>query len=142
MLKFFPRLQVFKNSTGTNVFDGTTAKSYDWYTYAYVFKEGEEQVVFTCENSYSSTTAKHMSELRNLLGYPKELRILAPQGLSNLGAALREINHAINMLNDELKNPRCKKPKRIERIVQLQEQVKYVEMLQSYLAQGKEKEVA
>ena len=32
-LKYFKKLGVFKNSTDTNKFDGTSAWSYDWYRY-------------------------------------------------------------------------------------------------------------
>lgn len=139
MLKFFPRLKVFKNSTGRNVFDGTRSTSYDWYTYAYVFEKDGEQEIYMVEKAYSSTTGQHMGEFRNLLGFPETKEILAPQGLSNLGAALREITREMNVLNDELKNPRCKKERRLKRIETLQAQILLVKELQERLEQKEDK---
>lgn len=137
-MKFFPRLQVFKNSTGRNVFDGTRATSYDWYTYAYVFEKDGEQEIYMVEKSYSPTTSQHMGEFRKLLGFPATKKILAPQGLGNLEGTLRAIREEILVLEWELKNPRCKKDKRLERIETLQAQILLVKELQERLRQKEE----
>ena len=64
-MKFKPRLKVWRNSTGNNVFCPETfqATSYKWWIYV---KKIKGQVVFNDYN-YSVTTGKHQHAMRHFL---------------------------------------------------------------------------
>jgi hypothetical protein len=100
-MKYYPRLKMFKNSSGTNTFDGHEARSYDWYVYAYVIN-GK---VWKVEKAYSSTTAGHMADFATLAGYDA-IRIMAPRGLNNLDDARLAISREIAELREQLLNKR------------------------------------
>lgn len=127
-MRYYPKLQIFKNPNGTNRYDGKVATSYDWYTYAIVLNDKEIVLV---EKAYSNTTSKHISNFQSLVGYDKTYyRVNASQGLGNLDVAIREINDEIKQLQAELLNPRNRNlDKRRYRISKLQEQLLTIQRL-------------
>jgi len=120
-LRFYPKLKVFKNSTNSNVFDGTVARSYRWYVYAIVRPNGE--IVMT-ENSYGPTTSRHMSEFTSLVDRSKIKRVRASRGLDNLNEVTAEIKASIANLESDLLNKRNRNiESRKDRIAELQQQL-------------------
>jgi len=69
-IKYFPKLKIYKNSTGNVTFDPATitADSYNWWTFVKVIKK---KVVFN-DYYYSSSTSAHQSLVREVM---KELGI-------------------------------------------------------------------
>ena len=69
-MKYFKKLGIYKNSTGSNKFNPDTlqATSYNWWIYSMVvpIDTGKKVLVFN-NYSYSSTTNTHQSETRSLL---------------------------------------------------------------------------
>lgn len=63
-MKYFKRLGVYKNSTGSNVIKGNAGFSYEWFKYAELLPKLE--TYFVARNAsglaYSPTTAKHINE--------------------------------------------------------------------------------
>ena len=64
-MKFKPRLKVWRNSTGKNVFDPETFQATSYSHWMYV-KKIKGQVIFNDYN-YSVTTGKHQNEMRHFL---------------------------------------------------------------------------
>jgi hypothetical protein len=69
-LKFRPRLNVFKDNPGKNVFNGKRATSYGHYTYAVMLPDGR---LVVAANLPSLTTKSHAHALKALLGYPENV---------------------------------------------------------------------
>ena len=69
-IKFYPKLKIYKNSTGNVTFDPATitADSYNWWTFVKVIKG---KVVFN-NYYYSSSTSAHQSLVKDVM---KELGI-------------------------------------------------------------------
>jgi hypothetical protein len=127
-MRYFPKLQIFKNSTGINTFDGREARSYRWYVYALVLSD---ETIVMVERPYSPTTGKHMSAFRSLMGHADILRVLAPRGLGELETATRAIKGEIATLKVELLNKRNRNREgRLARIATLQDQLKIVKRVQ------------
>lgn len=139
-MKYYPKLKMFKNSNATNTFDGFEARSFSWYVYAYVIN-GKTWI---CQNTYSPTTSKHMSDFRSLVGYDTEkTEILAPRGLNNLADARRAIKGRIEELETELKSKRVRKrEERLNRIEELKVMLTHCDELESALANRSESEAA
>lgn len=129
-MKFYPKLKIFKNSTGRNTFDGKVARSYDWYVYAVVLSN---DTVVMVEKSYGSTTSKHMNEFHSLIGYDRKfLRVLAPRGLNNFRDAAASIKSEIEEIQEQLLSKRIKKiQERHDRIAELQKQLETLAMIQA-----------
>lgn len=68
-MKYFKRLKVWKNSTGTNEFNPETmaAHSYGWWMYV---KQYGNLIVFN-NHSYSPSTSKHQRATKQVLGYDR-----------------------------------------------------------------------
>jgi hypothetical protein len=125
-MRYFPRLKVFKNSSGTNVFDGHEARSYGWYTYAVKLLDGRV-VVNGCK--YSAATAKHILSGCHIIDAP-EIYVDAPRGLNDQDAARRHIEHKIAELEAELANPRNRdRQRRIDAIARYKTQLTNLDIL-------------
>jgi len=90
-LKYFKKLNVYKNSTGSNYFDPETmvATSYNWWVY---LKRIKGKLVFN-DYSYSPSTSGHQSALKGVLkdlGIKIDIIVFCRQGLTDSG-----INEAI-----------------------------------------------
>ncbi len=131
-LKYSKKREQWENATKTNTWDGFEARSYDWYVYAY--KIGEQ--LYMVDKSYSNTTSKHMSCLRELLKYPQDTKyVLAPEGLNNLGASIKAIDIELGTLIEALKNPKVRsRHTKLERVNELQIMRGDVEALHTELA--------
>jgi hypothetical protein len=139
-VKYFPRLKIWKSGKN-NEFDGTEARSYGWYVYAFKLTTGE---FIGVERHYSSTTMQHMYKFSNqFVPRPKQGRlfdyeILAPGGLSDLQGAERAIAAEIAKLQAELANPRNRVLQaRRDRIAKLQGMYKTIAMLKADLARSR-----
>lgn len=115
-MKYFKRLNVYKNSTGTNVYypNSETAISYGWWCYYKIIGTTPVYNSFY----YSSTTCRHQRDLRRLLCIDSRDRVLwieAPQGLQDLNNAVTYYTGLIEELSDKINKPRSHKKKNIER---------------------------
>lgn len=130
MMRYYPKLKIHKNSTGRNTFDGKEARSYGWHVYAIVLSNGE---IVEVEKAYSSTTSKHISEFRSLIGYDKVVHCLqAPQGLQDLDSAKRSITRDIGDLEEQLQSKRIRNvQQRKDRIAALQKQLLLIETVKA-----------
>lgn len=126
MLRYFPRLNVFKGSN--NCFDGRVALSYGWYVYARRLVDGTYVMV---ENNYSQTTSKHKNDFHRLVGWDSTFRyVLAPGGLGDLDGAKLAIKAEIKKLQTELRSPRIRdRDSRNARIANLREQLRTIAMI-------------
>jgi hypothetical protein len=123
-LKFRPRLNVFKDDPGKNVFDGKRAISYGHYTYAVMLPDGR---LVVAANLPSSTTKSHACQLKALLDYPDNVVYIHNKTDMDLtykcsGAIHREIELTL----EASQNPRIRqttKDKLAARIAELQSQL-------------------
>lgn len=131
-LKFYPRLNLYKSSTGSLVYNPVTriATSYRWYE---IFKVING---IKCLNvhSYSTTTAKHVSKLRCFLNPWRNdtFYFEAPRGLQDLNYAIEYYNRKIVTLKNKMMMPRTHKAKNEERSIEIenhQETIKRIESL-------------
>lgn len=131
-MKFYPRLGIFKNSTGVNTFDGTRAFSYDWYCYALKLADGRWAVV---ETAYSNTTGKHISEWFSLTGvrWDSVVRVHAPRGLTDTQAMRDGIAYEQNKLREEMARKGAHKTtnaRRLQRIADLEAMLDVVTLIE------------
>jgi hypothetical protein len=89
-MKFFKRLNIYKNASGTLKYNPLTKKStsYDWY----VLSDKIGQYVVLNTYSYSSTTRRHLQKIRNQFSKTfteVNFCIEAPNGLNDLNSAER-----------------------------------------------------
>lgn len=133
-MKYYPRLKIFKGSSGNNTFDGLEARSYEWYVYAYVFKDKYYEV----EQSYSPTTNRHISVFHSLVDGLDRVYIKAPVGLNHLDRAKESIESEIKDLNDQLNNKRNRNiERRKNRIERLEKMLLDLAELKTALAERK-----
>ena len=89
-MKYFSRLNVYKNSTGSNMYDPTKQEAFSYRHWRYL-QVIEGQLVFN-DYSYSNSTSKHQSDLRSLLGYPSDMiYIYTYEGLHGIDSIKLEI---------------------------------------------------
>lgn len=118
-LKYFKRLHVFKAS---NVFfDPTTltATSYQWWEMVKVIGG---KVVFN-GYSYSSSTSKHQSKVRTLLGQlgiSVDVTVEARKGLQSLDSAIQDHEKHIEVLKSEIVKPGTRKVTNLNRAALIQ----------------------
>lgn len=115
-MKYSNRLEVYKNSTGTNTFNPIMlqAKSYNWWIYV---AKINGKLVFN-NYYYSSTTCQHQYKMRKLmreLNLREDLIIQAPQGLQDLDGSIKYYESLIAQLETEIAKPRSQKAKNIQR---------------------------
>lgn len=113
-LKHFPRLNLYKYHSLVYNPDTRIATSYDWYQ---IFKVING---IRCLNtySYSVTTAKHVSILRQFFNHCRDDIFFfdAPRGLQNLDSAINLYKNKIATLETEMNKPRSHKAKNLERL--------------------------
>lgn len=102
-MKYYKRLQVYKNSTGTLTYDPLIkeARSYNWYVIAR--KIGPYMVLNNY--CYSRTTIKHFYKIRKQISdtfTQIHFEIEAPRGLQDLDAAESLLKKRIQDLKDKI----------------------------------------
>jgi outer membrane murein-binding lipoprotein Lpp len=113
-LKYFKKLHVFK---GDNVqFNPLSfeAHSYKWYSFTKLIGG---KLVFN-DYSYSPTTSKHLSKVKELLsqlGIKIDTFIQAPKGLDSLNSAVSYYETRIKALQAEIDAPRSQAGKNSQR---------------------------
>lgn len=118
-MRYYPRLKIFKNSTGRNEFDGHEATSYGWYVYGVLLLDGRK---VRNTHSYSMATSKHIWEGMAIMGDGETLGIEAPRGLRNLDDVRSHLTYQITKLEGELANPRNRaRQRRIDAIARYRE---------------------
>ena len=130
-MKYFKRLGIYKNSTGSNYYDPQKqeAFSYDWWRY---LQNIEGHLVFN-NYSYSSTTSQHQHNLLRIIGYktPK-ITVYLRNGLNGISSIHDEIERLINE-NLELKKtilkPRTKKKTNFSRLENIKYNIKQIKKL-------------
>lgn len=109
-LKYFKKLNVYKNSTGTCLYNVSEKKAYSYNHWLFV-KEHKGKIIFN-DYSYSPTTNRHQRQVRNLLsviGVKIDYIVHWPESLERV-----EISY-LNYLYDKMyyntwmhKNASCK----------------------------------
>ena len=136
-LKYFKKLGVFKNSTGTNKFDGNSAWSYNWYRYLLI----HDGVAYINSYCYSGTTSQHVNETLRMLDLDvlNVVNIEAPRGLDDLAAARRWYEREIAELEEQLANPRNRnRQSRLIGIEQARQGLENLKKLEIALAEYKQ----
>lgn len=88
-MKYFSRLGLHKNSTGTNKIDIENVKawSYDWWVY---LTKVNGLVIFN-NTTYSPSTNKHQSDCRRLLDYKYDIELrYTTKSLDNIKEAIND----------------------------------------------------
>lgn len=111
-LTFKKRRNSFESSTGNCTFslDDCRAYSYRWWRFVDYRKE-LGGLVFN-NYTYSSSTSKHQSKVRRLiglLGLKVVAHIEAPRGLDDMSVAIKHYYDKLFTLEAEMRNPRRKK---------------------------------
>jgi len=119
-LKFFPRLNVWKNATGKVFFDGTKAFSYSWFCIALVLPNGKKVIN---SHNYSNTTMKHIGDMRKHFEY-EYMTLNAPRGLLDIEATAMALDSEEKDLKEQLENPRNKKEGRLARLAEIKQERK------------------
>lgn len=122
-MKYFKRLGIYKNSTGSCKFNPSTreAFSYNWWQFLKVING---KLVFN-KYSYSVTTSRHQSEVLRLLSQENikiDLYICAPKGLQTrdgLQSAIDWYKIHISVLLEKIKKPKTHKKTNINRYRQI-----------------------
>ena len=112
-MNYYKTLGIYKNSTGSNVYNPLTktAYSYGWWCY---MKPIEGKLVFN-SYSYSPSTDKHQKALLSLLTVQPDLFIEAPDGLTKLHSAIAHYRDKIRTLIKDIRKPKTKARKNEER---------------------------
>lgn len=116
-LKYFSRLKIYKNYSGTNRFNPETFKAYSYEWWCFVMKHPTLGIIFN-DFSYSVTTRKHQSQMRTLLrnlGHEIAFTIEAPKGLQDLKSALEYAESRLTNARAELVKPKRHKRLDVER---------------------------
>ena len=135
-MKYFKRLNVYKNSTGSNKVDLSNryAISYDWWEYLKIING----ILVFNSFYYSPSTSKHQSDCLRLLrehGLEPALRIESPKGLQNLNSAIEHYECMIRELQQQIDKPRSRQAKNQDRqlkIVFYKHQIERVKCLQQW----------
>ena len=120
-MKYYKTLEVYKNSTGSNVVDlvNTQAHSYGWWQYLKVIGD---TVVFN-NYSYSSTTSRHQRDCQQLLGWPDYIMYIETSlSLSNsdcLNDAIKALEYDIKELQAASDKPRSRKSTNEQRCIDI-----------------------
>ena len=79
MSKYYPRLKIYKNSTGTFTYNPETgeAHSYTWWKFAMVYKG----VRIFNGYRYSPSTGRHQYDYISIVDFDRGLYVHIPQGL-------------------------------------------------------------
>ena len=136
-MKFYPRLKIWKNATGTATFDGKEGYSFNWYCIALVLPDGREIVN---RNTYSSTTAKHIGEVRSLFDH-ECLSLTAPRGLKNTSATERALVSEREVVKGKLARARQNKDCHARRLVEIEAELKLNAEIAEILSGGRGGEV-
>lgn len=115
-MKYYSRLNVYKNTNGTNVFNPETleAISYNWWIY---LKRINNKLVFN-NYAYSNTTRKHQHDLKYVLrekGINIDLVIEVPRGLQDLKSGIEYYQDKIKKLELAIAKPRSRNSTNNER---------------------------
>jgi len=104
-MRFYKRLNCYKNSSGTLVYYPETGKSYsyDWY----LLSDRVKGITVLNTYNYSNTTNRHRYFMQRSLGHV-DLAIEAPRGLQNLDATLAHYKGMIEELEQAIKRPRSR----------------------------------
>ena len=143
-LKYYPRLKVWKNTTGSVTFDPETFEAHSYTWWKFVCKIGDYIVLNTY--SYSVSTSAHQAEVFSLLENkynincyyycedepknPNVIQIEAPDGLGKLHAAIRHYTGMIKELLKAINTPRSHKKKNEERRALIEEYKKKISIIE------------
>lgn len=132
-MKYYPRLNLYKNATGTNCFNPETKEAYSYHWWRYVEMINGKWVFNNY--SFSPTTCKHQSNMLGVLDAIKAENIVfieAPKGLQDLPDSIRYYEHKIIKLTAEIARPKSQKRKNQKRqtlICEYQYKIKLVKTL-------------
>jgi len=138
-MKYFSRSGVYKNSTGSNVFDPNTQKgvSYEWWVYSRVI--GDSLVLNNFH--YSTSTAKHISAASSIMTTP-DIVVECPKGLQSVDGLMsgKELyRERIEELLDKITKKGSRSStneKRIEAIMLYKRKIRTLNMLIRTLKEG------
>lgn len=104
-MKYYPRLKVYKNSSGTNYYNPETneAHSYGHWCYFRIING----IKLMNNSFYSSSTCKHQRDLRGILTYDLEIKYSC-SSLHNLQGIVSDYVMKITTLQELIMKPRTK----------------------------------
>lgn len=118
MLKFHKKLGVYKNSTGSFEYNPSTqeAFSYEWWQ----LLRNMDGVLVLNTFRYSNSTAKHISNLEDLLGYEGYISVPFAYNLqyASKEELLKTYESRIVELQYQINKPRTRKKKILEIAIQ------------------------
>lgn len=130
-MKYYKRLGVYKNSTGSNYYDPEKqeAFSYRWWRY---LQNIEGKLVFN-NYSYSVTTSGHQSTLRSLLDYPSDMiYVRVSEGLNGIGSIhtyIKTLENECEALRKDILRPRTRKSTNKNRVWEMKNKLKEIKKL-------------
>lgn len=135
MLKYYKKLHIFRNSTGTNIFDvgRMLATSFNWWQYYKVIKG----VKIFNNYRYSYSTSKHQRDFLELIEYDilvaPNLIIESPKGLQDLQSAVDYYNFKIEKLKLDISKKGSKQSKNLKRFDEIKDYRHKIQSIQSLL---------
>lgn len=130
-MKYYTRLGLYKNSTGTNVYFPSSRDAYSYGHWQYLKQIGN-RLIFN-DYSYSTTTCKHQRELQDILGYTGYTTIQAPKGLGDLPAAVQHYEDMNEELAAAIAKPRSHKAKNKERSDEIARNLLTIELIKELI---------
>ena len=122
-IKFYPRLNIWKNSSGSLVYNEQTkvSYSYNWYKLSDKIKNK----VILNSYRYSVTTASQVRCMREKFNKENTafIEIEAPRGLGDLSSSYQLYQSRLVSLNEKLNKPRIRKTT----IAKIKQDIKNVE---------------
>lgn len=133
-MKYYKRLKVYKNSTGSCVFDphNMIATSYGWWAF---LKQIGPFTVFN-NYKYSPTTSRHQRQVKLMLdkhGIEVDLWVSTYNHLNLTYAVIGEIKRDIKSIRRTILKKGTKKKKNRERRQDIRQLISKIRMLQSAL---------
>lgn len=131
-LKFYPKLNLWKNTTGSLTFNPVTmeAHSYRWWKFFAVIN-GKK--VFN-NYTYSVTTTSHQSRVRSLLsqlGIEIDIFVECPKGLDELSSGIDFYSRSIQYAQEKLQKPRIRQTTKEDLRVHIANMRKSVKVLET-----------
>lgn len=128
-MRYFPKLDTFKNAEKTNTFDGKRARSYGHHVYAQILSNGD---VVMAEDGVSPTTRKHMRTFKHLVEGRKIWRVCVPHngGMADPADVRAQVLWEMKKMKAHLENKRNRKMEwRRARMARLEAMLPVVDML-------------
>lgn len=131
-MKFYPRLNIWKSSTGALTYNPETKEAYSYRWYCLAKKYNKRGMVLNTY-SYSVSTARHVRNMRQFFieNGIKYTEIEAPRGLQDLEAACMGYQHDIYALQAAIEKKGSRKATNEERKEEIKRLIKKIQFIYS-----------